>query len=358
MTDPDQGVRPEIVDDPTELTAEWLTGALHSAGIDADVASIGFEPVGTGQLGSCYRMTIAYGRGQGPERLVVKLPSTDPSSRAAVAAGYRTEVEFYRRLASTLEIRTPECWFADISDDGTRFTLLMEDLAPAQQGDQITGCSVEQAIEAARNVARLHGPSWNRPEFLALDWLMPRVNTTAAMTGAFLADATKAFVARYPLEAAHAEVLEEFAGRFTIWAQGRLEPFSLVHNDYRLDNLLFAPPGVSGPVAAVDWQVLTVGLPARDLAFLVATGLEVEERRRSERTVLSEYHQALCAGGVEGYSAERCWEDYRYALFQAPLITVLGAYVARPTERGDRMFTVMARRACSAIRDLDALSLI
>ena len=111
-------------------------------------------------------------------------------------------------------------------------------------------------------------------------------------------------------------------------------------------------------MAAVDWQALTIGLPARDVAFLLSTGLEADVRRDCERSIVDTYHAALEASGVAGYGPDQCWEDYRYALFQAPLITVLGAYVARPTERGDRMFTVMAERACAAIRDLDALAII
>jgi len=132
----------------------------------------------------------------------------------------------------------------------------------------------------------------------------------------------------------------------------------LLHSDYRLDNLLFAPTGADDPVIAVDWQVVTVGLPLRDVAFLLATGLSPEDRRAGERAIVDAYHRRLVELGVTGYDAERCWDDYRYALFQGPFITVLGAFVAQTTERGDRMFTVMAERSATAIDDLDALSLL
>jgi hypothetical protein len=45
-------------------------------------------------------------------------------------------------------------------------------------------------------------------------------------------------------------------------------------------------------------------------------------------------------------------------LFQGPFITVLGASVAQPTARGDRMFTMMAERSATAITDQDAMSLL
>jgi hypothetical protein len=111
-------------------------------------------------------------------------------------------------------------------------------------------------------------------------------------------------------------------------------------------------------VIAVDWQVVTVGLPLRDVAFLLATSLMPEDRRAGERAIVDAYHRRLVELGVSGYDSERCWDDYRYALFQAPFITVLGAFVGQRTERGDRMFTVMAERAATAIDDLDALALL
>jgi hypothetical protein len=349
---------PVLVEDVSAIDAAWLTSILRAGSVVGTVADVSAAAIGTGQMAACFRLTIRYAEGHGPDRLVGQLPSPDPASRAAGAMGYRTEVRFYQELASKVAIRTPKCWFAAVSNEGTDFTLLLEDLAPAEQGDQIAGCTPVQARAAAVNAAHLHSRTWCRSELFELDWLIPPVASTAPMLGPFLQDATSAFIERYTTRPADAEVLLAFADRFVSWAEARPEPFSLVHNDYRLDNLLFFPSGSDDTVAAVDWQALTIGLPARDLAFLLATGLDVEDRRAAERLFVDHYCETLAADGVRGYSPGACWEDYRYSLFQAPLITVLGAYVARPTERGDRMFAVMAERACAAIRDLDALDLI
>ena len=66
----------------------------------------------------------------------------------------------------------------------------------------------------------------------------------------------------------------------------------------------------------------------------------------------------LVGHGVASYSLEECWDDYRFAQLQVPLVAVFGqAYGAR-TERGDRMFAVMTARSCAAIRDLESFSLM
>jgi hypothetical protein len=331
---------------------------LNGAGIEATVRAVTSEPIGTGQMGSCYRLAIDYERGKGPARLVVKLPASDPVSRAYGKWGYRCEVGFYHDVASRVSVRIPGCYFAAVTDEGDSFTLVLEDLAPAEQGDQIDGCTVVQARNAAVNVAGLHAPTWSDPSVAGLEWLIPMSPERADFTGAILKDATATFLERYEVAAATADVLAQFAERYVEWGTGRPEPFSLVHSDYRLDNLMFSPPDAADRVTAIDWQLVTIGLPLRDVAFMVGTGLHIQDRRAAERGIVSAYHEALVDLGIDDYDAQRCWDDYRFALFQGPLITVLGSLSAQPTERGDRMFTVMAERSAAAITDLDAFALL
>jgi Ecdysteroid kinase-like family len=345
----------ESVDD---VTPEWTTAVLAQNGIAATVCRVFAVPVGNGQMGSCYRLFIGYDAGDGPERLIVKLPATDSASRAAGQLGYRCETTFYREIADRVHLDIPRCYFAAMNESGDGFTLVLEDLAPAKPGDQIAGCSVDQARAAAVNVAGLHAPTWNDPSLRELDWLIPDLAAYPEVAAAFLADATEQFVDRYAVTRDTAATLRRFADRFVDWATGRPEPFAMLHSDYRLDNLLFASSETPRPVVAVNWQVVMVGCPLRDVAFLVATGLPTASRRAGENAIVEAYHHRLVALGVDDYGVEQCWEDYRYGLFQGPLITVLGASVAQPTARGDRMFTIMADRSSTAITDLDAMSLL
>jgi hypothetical protein len=348
-----------IVDEPTGLTAPWLTEVLRAAGVDATVADVSVEPVGTGQMAACHRLTITYARGDGPAALIAKLPSSDPDVRSAVATTYRTEVCFYRDLAPRLPVSAPRAWCAAVTDDATAFTLLLDDMTPAVAGDQIAGCTVDQARDAAVAAAGLHAGSWCDPAIAALDWLIPPMRDVADHMGPMLQDAVGTFLGERDLDAATADVFRRFADGFAGWTTARATPTSLVHNDYRLDNLLFAPAGADVPaVTVVDWQSLTTGEPLRDVGFLLGTGLDPEARRAHEREIVGAYHAALTVHGVDGYDADRCWDDYRHGLFQGPLISILGDAFATPTERGLRMFSVMAERSATAIRDLDCLDLL
>ncbi|WP_183094504.1 phosphotransferase family protein [Nocardioides stalactiti] len=340
---------------PEELTRTWLSSALGR-----EVTGVTATPVGTGQMGACYRLDLS-GDASLPATLLAKLPTIDPAGRDFLHGSYAIEVTFYRDLLPTLDVRAPAASYAAISDDPAQrgvFTLLLDDLAPAEQGDQILGCTPDQARAAVENVAGLHAPRWADPTLLDVDGLsLPgpddadlldavfggAVDTTLAQLGGLVGED----------DAALLRAVAPYAGR---WSTARLDRFGLVHGDYRLDNLMFHD---DGRVWAVDWQTLSVGLPVRDVAFLVGTGLETDARRAHERDLVAAYHRRLVDLGVFGYDADTCWEDYRFGLLQGPLIAVLGcAYSSTRTERGDRMFGVMISRSMQAIRDLGTLEIL
>jgi hypothetical protein len=335
-----------------DLSAEWLSVALG-----AEVNSVSAKQIGTGQTSSTYLLHIdADGY---PPTLVAKLAEGDEAARRQVATAHRNEVGFYTRLADTLDVRAPSCWFAAIAEDGTQFTLLLEDLSPRRAGRQVDGCGLDQMAHAVHNLAALHACRWNDDSLRAVDFLVPLSLQRAEFLGGLASTATDQFISRFasrldPLDVATlgavAEVLVE-------WQMGRPEPFTVVHGDYRLDNLMF--PLVGSDVVAVDWQTVTLALPARDLSYFIATSLPVEERRRAEEMLVETYYDELLRRGVKGYSADRCFNDYRFGLLQGPLITVLGGMTSPGRSRAaDEMFLAMASRSCAAIRDLESLRLV
>ena len=344
-----------------EVDAAWLTSALAGDGLDVDVAAVDSQPVGTGQMADSHRLTIEYARGEGPATVVVKVPAGGMLSRAAGSAGgYRNEVRYYKDLDPTVAITAPRCFHAAVTEDSSAFVLVLEDLAPGRQGDQIVGCSIGRAGLAVENLAGLHGPRWCDESLRDLDWLGRPTPEGTAFAAALLADSTARFNLRYAdrLADGDAATLTAFADHAAAWLDGRSERFGLVHGDYRLDNLLFGTDAGGYPVATVDWQTISIGLPARDLAYFLGNGLTVDDRRTHELGLVERYHDALCSYGVTGYTLETCWDDYRFGHFQGPWTTVLGAMHVEQTDRGDHMFMAMASRCCAAIRDLNALELI
>jgi aminoglycoside phosphotransferase (APT) family kinase protein len=194
----------------------------------------------------------------------------------------------------------------------------------------------------------------------SLDFVSGPSPDGAAFLGEVTKSATEVFVERYggDLEPADVETLRAAAEAIAAWVGARPEPFAVVHGDYRLDNLMFGTD--PDDVVAVDWQTLAVGPPARDVAYFLATSLVVDQRRTTEEHLVSRYHAGLVARGVDDYPADRCYDDYRLGVLQAPMITTLGAAyaTAERSDRADVMFLAMARRACAAVRDLGSIDLV
>jgi hypothetical protein len=346
---------PAVVTEVEGLSAEWLSRALGG-----EVHEVSAERVGTGQIGTCHRLVLT-GPAVGttlPERVLVKLPAPEPGTRELLAGAYRGELRFYSEIAPTVAVRVPDCHYAAMTDGSGDFTLLLEDLAPAVQGDQIAGCTVAQAHDAAINLAGLHGPRWCDPSLLEIEGLALNGPEDAAVLAELYGPATELFIEGLGdlVAPEDRDTLRACVDVAEAWALGRSERFGLVHGDYRLDNLMFPADGGPG-VVAVDWQTLSLGLPARDLAYFVATGLSVADRRAHERDVVASYHRALEGYGVASYDLDACWDDYRFAMVQGPLVSVFGCAYGTRTERGDRMFAAMVARACTAIRDLGTLAL-
>ncbi len=362
---PDGGAPEVVIDLIEQVDAEWLTSALRHEGHDVRVSSLTTSPVGTGQMGCSYRVVPTYDGDDGglPASFVVKLPARDPDKRGLAAGIYRTEVAFYRDIADTVDIGMPHCFHSALSTNWNEFVLLMEDLAPRQQGDQIAGCSLDEAEAAVVNLAGLHGPRWCDPTLRELDWIAPVAGDGATMLGLVLRDATNRYIERYQdrIDDEDRELLDRLPDAVPTWVMSREERFAPLHGDYRLDNLLFAPgdrSDVDRPVATVDWQTVTLGLPGRDLAYFLSTGLQPELRRSHEDDLVRTYHDALLEYGVQDHSLEQCFDDYRFGMLQGPLIGIIGAAYGEPTERGDDMFLAMSSRFCDAIRDLHTLELI
>jgi hypothetical protein len=140
------------------------------------------------------------------------------------------------------------------------------------------------------------------------------------------------------------------------WLGINPDRFCLLHGDFRLDNLLFNPERAA--VTVVDWQTITVGLPARDLAYFIGTSIDTPRRKQTESELVGTYHRRLRDFGVQDYAAEQCWIDYRIGMLQVPLLTTFGYAFAAATDRGDAMVLTMLARGCRAIRDLGTNELI
>jgi Ser/Thr protein kinase RdoA (MazF antagonist) len=114
------------------------------------------------------------------------------------------------------------------------------------------------------------------------------------------------------LSSARREILERvFSSELRPWLR-LLDPQArtLTHGDAHGWNFLF--PREQGTEAyLIDWQLWHVDIGVRDLAFLIALHWYPERRRAMEIPLLRQYLECLNESGIDTYSWDHLWLDYR-----------------------------------------------
>jgi hypothetical protein len=336
-----------------ELDPAWIGRRL---GLDG-LTSLTIASVGSGQVANCYRLSLASGD-EVVTTVIAKVPSNDEVSRATANAQflYEREVSFYQELASLVATRTPVCFFAERDDDGN-FLLLLEDLSPSADVDQLVGITLDVARTGLSSLAGLHGPTHAKHDLHDAAWLGGVRESLQPLYAAIVPLLFDQFLERY------AQRIDDVTRDVVTRLQRRMELFSgyesphpcVIHGDFRTDNLLIGARGGEVAMAVVDWQTIGVGSPLLDVAYFLTTSLSPEDCSRHEDELLDFYLDALAQFGVE-YSAELARAEFARYTLQPIVMLVCASVLVEQTERGDDMFLAMIDRGVEAATRWDALN--
>lgn len=315
---------------PAELTPEWLTSVLRSRGVVSEASVTGLETEIIGQewgfTGIVSRVHQVYDRDESgaPRTIVAKFPNAagdmistyretqqrDPVAARRYYERCAREIWFYQQVASESDVPVSRMYYGAVDLDAGAFVLLLEDLGEMRIGDAQYGCSVMDAESVIQGIAPFHARWWATDAFPWVpEWigdpddrherLSQRIGPFLDRFGDRLPDAVRELVVR--LQPVYRDVIIELASA----------PSTLIHADLHLDNVLFDS---LGNARIIDWQVITRGPAAWDLAYFLFGSLNTVARRASERELVRGYHEALIAHGIDGYSRGDLWYHLRLSL--------------------------------------------
>lgn len=348
---------------PAEITPDWLGARLREAALLPDrsrIEGLAFAPVDlVGVNGDVFRLLPSYSGARGPASLIVKFPASAPAARgvAAFQRWYEREVRAYRELNRDGQLPMPRCYFAE-RDHENHFVLLLEDLIRREAGDQLVGCDPERAELVVRTIARVHARWWEAPALeRELSWLpltTVGLDHAGPVQGAF-ARAWDAIGSSLAAPKGFAALAARAVSRYPdLLAEAASPPLTVIHGDYRLDNLFFdVPDPADGAerVTAIDWQFTARCRGAYDVAYFVGLNLSTEERRAAEPALLAGYLETLTASGVTAYDAEALRRDYALGLQLAFATFVIGAAGHQPSERMRAVHSLGLERLAAAMVD-------
>ena len=357
-----------IPNSPEEITSEWLTESLRSSGVitASSVTSIdaGDTTAGHGFTGRIARLSVTYDSCEegAPTSIIAKFPSYDPVIRAAVtdsAMSYEREIRCYENLLDHVALSTPRRYYSAFDAESGECILFIQDLAPARFGDNVGSPSREDIESAIRALGRFHAEFWESPRLYDLAWLPSYAQDADVRQRAFR-QATGPFLSTWGrfLRPSTIDIINRL-GDSLARIRRRLSrpPRTVLHGDFRLDNLAFDGSG-SGPIV-IDWQATSVGRCAPDIAYFIVYCIDPEERRALELEILEFYHSVLVEHGVAGYDFESCMEDFRLSIAANMLRTVrVGGSFDYSGDRAQSLFRSILHRVETALADHKVAELI
>ena len=340
---------PAIPADAEGLTPAWLSDVLGADVIDVEVSD---QDSATNQR---LRLRLTYGSSQpGPESLFVKLAPVDPVHRELIGASRmgRREVDFYRAIAPSIELRVPRVYWADSSDEGA-FVLLLEDLAGrgCTFSDGAWGVGADAAAVALEGLARFHA---RFGEASVRSAVAPWLAQPAIEGGEIIPQLLRGILEEHRDELTDAYVTAghlyaEHHLRFDqLWDSG---PQTCIHGDPHIGNVFLE----EGRVGFFDWGLCRESTPLRDVSYFLTMTVEPDDRRAAERDLIRLYVDALSASGGAKIDFDDAWFTHRV---QAGYTVVATFLAFMPTYAGPAAQTLGAalrRRSEMALEDLESV---
>ena len=242
-----------------------------------------------------------------------------------VNEGKSGELQFYRQLAPALGTPPLVRCYAAIEDDDPG-TLVLEDLRSTHDHPPWPIPPSRNQCEAAVDtLARVHAQWWEAP---SLGKTVGQPDTTDSLTNMVqgIAAQLPAFIDAFGdgLTTESCQVLERvFSSSFKPWLRlTDQRALTIIHGDAHTWNFLFPRSG-HGPAVLIDWQLWHIDVGARDLAFCMALHWYPSRRREFERPLIGYYHERLVEYGVQNYSLDELWLDYRRCVVRNLTIPII-----------------------------------
>ncbi|MBW2424362.1 MAG: phosphotransferase [Deltaproteobacteria bacterium] len=344
-----------IPKDASEIDADWLDEILAERHPGVRVESV--EIADRAEVTNSHAwLRVRYAEAAGaPESLFCKLLPIDPARRPAIAhtrMGLR-EAKFYADLAPKLSLRVPIAHGVRYEEEGEgAFVLLLEDLAES-------GCTVSTGPEspspdatarALEDLAGLH-VRFEDPMVRAKEagWV-PEPDPPTDYGTLRLQEGLDHH--RDKLTDAFAEMallyIAEQAALHALWREG---PKTVIHGDAHIGNL-FDDHGRTG---FLDWGLVVVSTPLRDMSYFIAMSLSIEDRRAHERDLIEHYLDVRRGLGGSAIDFDTAWQAHRvHAAYLAPASCQIVTFPEDATERRKRFAAAFLSRASAAIEDLES----
>jgi aminoglycoside phosphotransferase (APT) family kinase protein len=335
-----------------DVTAEWLSAALAVRHRGVDVAAV--EVLERHEVTNAHaRVRVTYRNADGaPDVLFCKLPPNDDRRARIIASGMgHREARFYAELAPSVGMRVPAAHVALTDDDGM-FAILLEDLVSGgcEVSDGSWAIPLDAAAGAIEDLAALHvrfaDPARRAAEAPWVQVSTPSKGYAEPMLRYGIEHhrerLTDSFVEISEIYFAHHDDLQR------LWHEG---PPTVIHGDPHLGNLFLD----AKRVGFLDWGIINVNTPMRDISYFMTMAMAVEDRRANERDLLRFYLDLRKAAGLTDITFDDAWRAHRiHAAYNVPASCQVVTFPEGMSDRRRTFADAFLARAQASLEDLEA----
>lgn len=350
----------------SDITSQWVEGLLRGSGnLESGVTVTGFTTErigeGVGILSILQRIKPQYsGATKAPASIIVKYPTDDPVQRGTADALvlYIRELVFYRDCAPSAPFKTAKCYGQAMAADNTNFTIAMEDISHYRSLNQLEGVSIADSKILLEKIADYHAMWWGSPKLEGMEGtFQPLLNPTYEMVLPMLWGNGWPNVEQYAghlIPESVREIGGIWAGKVSWMLANMMTPKTLVHGDYRADNIMFD----GNEPTVIDFQLIGTGSGMYDVGYFISQSISTEVRRGHDRELLNIYLDRLEKHGIE-IDRDEMWRQYLVAICFCVTygVTTFGGYPEQ-NERGQQLLQDMLLRSLHCVADNDALSVL
>jgi hypothetical protein len=349
---------------PEDLDRSWFQSLLSQRYPATEVTGVDITRVHE-WTNLHVRIDLSYDNAGGaPDKVFVKLPPGDERKAKALGSarmGAR-EARFYNLVAPDLDLRVPIGHGSVIEDDGG-FAVVIEDLAATGCRTYNTvGIDRDAAARAFEDLAAMHvrfeDPASRRAD--TVSWIKaPPIPPPATPEPPNYGQKLLRFgidAHRDLLSDAYVAVAERWIAHGTDLQRRWWDaPLTVIHGDPHPGNLF----DDRGRVGFLDWGLVCLGDPLRDISYFLCISLDVDVRRASEEELIRHYLDVRRALGGAEIGFDHAWARHRlHAAYVVPASCQCLDLAAAKTDSARRFSETFLTRAVAAVDDLETNEVI
>ncbi|MCT4639188.1 MAG: ecdysteroid 22-kinase family protein [Bacteroidales bacterium] len=294
-----------------------------------------------------------------PTSFILKVSHTDKRSRVLSNHLFDNESRFYEHLSPIIRIKTPD-YYSGVNNCATRNLsfLLLEDLSSAEVLEE--NCSCTDLSSTVQEVAKLHAQFLQYGSGKTNSWLHRNLYSVPGERSLH-----RLLDREIITDDFRTVLLQVIKKRDQIFDKLKHLPRTIIHGDFRSDNVVIREAGGKRSVCILDWQMVRFGHGLADISHFMSSTFSSETRRLYETDFLTEYHKVLKA--FTGYSPKK--SDYlRHYKLSTLLEIIRILHGARYLiginasgsilQKGIYRLQLAMKRSLTAIKDHNSLALV